>query len=43
MYVNARMIPVETIPGIRGWRMTKESGGKGKFKYNIFDTLYEPL
>jgi hypothetical protein len=30
MHVNAKMIPVITIPGI---------GGGGEFKYNIFDTL----
>jgi hypothetical protein len=37
MYVNAKMIPVETVPGIGG-----EDGGKqwtGEFKYDIFDTL----
>jgi hypothetical protein len=38
MYVNAKLIPVQTVPGIRGGRM-KESGGGGEFKYNIFDTL----
>jgi hypothetical protein len=32
------MIPVETVPGIRGGRM-KESSGGGKFKYDIFDIL----
>jgi hypothetical protein len=37
MYVNAKMIPVETIPGIGG-EGKKESNGKGKFKYDIFDT-----
>jgi hypothetical protein len=26
MYVNAKMIPVETVPGIRGWR--REVGGE---------------
>jgi hypothetical protein len=31
MYVNAKMIPVETVTGIR------ESGG-GEFKY-LFDTV----
>jgi hypothetical protein len=30
VYVNAKMIPVETVPGI--------SGGD-EFKYDIFDTL----
>jgi hypothetical protein len=32
------MIPVETVPGIRGEGM-KESSRGGKFKYDIFDTL----
>jgi hypothetical protein len=36
MYVNAKMIPVETIPGIRGRRMGERSGGED-FKYDIFD------
>jgi hypothetical protein len=27
MYVNAKMIPVETVPGIRGGRMKEGSGG----------------
>jgi hypothetical protein len=35
---NAKMIPVETVSGIRRERM-KESSGGGKFKYDIFDTL----
>jgi hypothetical protein len=38
MYANAKMIPVGTVPGIRGKGM-KESIGGGKFKYDIFDTL----
>jgi hypothetical protein len=38
MYVNAKMIPVETIPGI--WRVgIKESDGGGEFKYDVCDTL----
>jgi hypothetical protein len=37
MYVNTKMIPVETIPGIR--RGIKESGRGGEFKYDIVDTL----
>jgi hypothetical protein len=28
MYVNAKMIPVETIPGIRGGGMKESSGGE---------------
>jgi hypothetical protein len=38
MYVNAKMIPVEGIPGIRGVGMARNSGG-GHIKYDIFDTL----
>jgi hypothetical protein len=32
------MIPVETVPGIRGGGMRGEQW-KGEFKYDIFDTL----
>jgi hypothetical protein len=39
MYVNAKMIPVETVPGIRGGGM-KESSGRGEFKYNFFFFLF---
>jgi hypothetical protein len=35
MYVNGKMIPVETIPGMGEGRI-KENDGEGKFKY---DTL----
>jgi hypothetical protein len=38
IYVNAKMIPFETIPGI-GWGMIKESNGGGEFRYDIFDIL----
>jgi hypothetical protein len=38
MFVNAKMIPVETIPGISDWEM-KESSGEDEFKYDVFDTL----
>jgi hypothetical protein len=38
MYVNAKVIPVETIPGIRGGGMKEGSGG-GEFKYHTFDRL----
>jgi hypothetical protein len=38
MYVNAKMIPVETIPGMGGAGIKENSGG-GKFMYDIFDTL----
>jgi hypothetical protein len=36
MYV--KMIPVETVSGIRGGGM-KESSGGYKFKYDMFNTL----
>jgi hypothetical protein len=42
MYVNAKMIPVETITGIKGGGH-KKSGERGEFKYDIVDTLKEPL
>jgi hypothetical protein len=42
MYVNAKMIPVQTVSGIGGGGM-KESSGGGEFKYDIFDTLSELL
>jgi hypothetical protein len=38
MYVNVKMIPIETVPGIGGGG-TKESSGRGEFKCDIFDTL----
>jgi hypothetical protein len=38
MYVNAKMIPVETVPGIRGGG-DKENIRGGESKYDIFDTL----
>jgi hypothetical protein len=38
MYVNAKMIPVETVPGIRGGRMGERNGGR-EFEYDIFNTL----
>jgi hypothetical protein len=38
MYVNAKMITVETVPGIRGGGMNESRGG-GEFKYDIFHTL----
>jgi hypothetical protein len=39
MYVNAKMIPVKTIPGICGGGEVQKSGGGGEFKYDIFETL----
>jgi hypothetical protein len=38
MYVNAKTIPVETVPGIRGEGMGERNGGR-ESKYDIFDTL----
>jgi hypothetical protein len=38
MYVKAKMLPVEIVPGIRGGGM-KESSGEDKFKNDIFNTL----
>jgi hypothetical protein len=35
MYVNGKMRPVETIPGMGGG--IKENDGRGKFKYDIFE------
>jgi hypothetical protein len=39
MYVNAKMIPVETIPGMGGERGIKENNGGGELKYDKFDIL----
>jgi hypothetical protein len=38
MYVNGKMKPVETIPGMKE-EETKENDGVGEFKYGIFDIL----
>jgi hypothetical protein len=38
MYVNAKMIPIITVPGIGGGWM-KDSSEGGEFKSDIFDTL----
>jgi hypothetical protein len=38
MYINAKMITVETILDIRGWEMKENSGG-GELKYDVFDIL----
>jgi hypothetical protein len=37
MCISAKMIPAETVPGIREG-MKKSSGG-GEFKHDTFDTL----
>jgi hypothetical protein len=40
MYVDEKIIPVETIPGIGQWgRGIKESSGRSEFKGVRFDTL----
>jgi hypothetical protein len=38
MYVNAKMICVETVPGIGSGRIKQNCGG-GEFKCDIFDTV----
>jgi hypothetical protein len=38
MYVNGKMRPLETTPGIGGGKIKKNEGGS-EFKYNIFDIL----
>jgi hypothetical protein len=38
LYANAKMIPTETIPGIKEGCI-KESSGRGELEYDIFDTL----
>jgi hypothetical protein len=40
MYENGKMRPVETIPGMgRRKRRKKDNDGRGKFKYDISNTL----
>jgi hypothetical protein len=36
MYVNGKMIPVETIPGMVGGGIKENEGGI-EFKYDVFD------
>jgi hypothetical protein len=38
MYINGKMISVEAVPGMGGGGL-KEDGGRGEFKYDIFDIL----
>jgi hypothetical protein len=38
VYVNAKITPIETTPGIGGGGI-KENGGRREFKYDIFDIL----
>jgi hypothetical protein len=39
MYVNAKVILIETVPGIVGEGMKESCFGGGEFKYDIFDTF----
>jgi hypothetical protein len=39
MYVNGKMISVETIPEMGGEVAMKENGGGGEFKYAVFNIL----
>jgi hypothetical protein len=41
MYVNAKMIPVETVPRIRVGNEREQ--WRGEFKHDVFYTLQEPL
>jgi hypothetical protein len=38
VYINRKMIPIETVPRIRGGGV-KESSGWGDFKEDILNTL----
>jgi hypothetical protein len=38
MYADAKMIPVEMVPEIKGWETGHRSGG-WEVKYDIFDAL----
>jgi hypothetical protein len=38
MYINAKVIPVKTVPGIRGGGIKEDSRG-GKFMCDIFDAV----
>jgi hypothetical protein len=39
MFIDTKMTPVETASGIRGRENRGEKWGRGKFRYDIFDTL----
>jgi hypothetical protein len=41
MYVNGKMRPVETIPGMGEGKIENE--GRGEFNYDVFDILEEFL
>jgi hypothetical protein len=36
MYINGKIISVETIPGLGQGEWIKENGGEGEFTYDIF-------
>jgi hypothetical protein len=38
MYINGKMIPIETIPGM-GEEGIKENGRRSEFNYDIVDVL----
>jgi hypothetical protein len=38
VYVNAKVIPVEAVPGIREGKDEREQW-RGELKYDIFDTF----
>jgi hypothetical protein len=38
MYVNGKMMPVKTTPGVGGEEIKESSEGR-EFKYDILDTL----
>jgi hypothetical protein len=38
MYVNIKMVLVETVPGIRGGG-SRERSGRGEFKYDILESF----
>jgi hypothetical protein len=38
MYIKAKLIPIENIPGIKV-KENKRELWRSEFKYNIFDTL----
>jgi hypothetical protein len=42
MYINGKMIPIETSPGM-GEGGIQENDEGGEFKYDIFDILQELL
>jgi hypothetical protein len=39
MYVNGKMRPTETIPGMGGKGRIKENDGRDEFKYDTIDIV----